>query len=48
MSQKYDKLKTLLKEFFQMDQSDLDFGLYHVMHTKSAELSQMVVSHEVV
>ena len=41
MSQKYDKLKTLLKEFFQMDQSDLDFGLYRVMHTKSAELSQI-------
>ena len=24
-----------------MDQSDLDFGLYRVMHTKSAELSQI-------
>ena len=31
MSQKYDKLKTLLKELFQLDQSDLNFGLYCVM-----------------
>lgn len=27
MSQKYEKLKTLLKELFQLDQPDLDFGL---------------------
>ena len=42
MSQKYDKLKTLLKELFQLDQSDLDFGLYRVMHAKSAEVSQFL------
>lgn len=35
MSQKYEKLKTLLKELFQLDQPDLDFGLYRVMHAKS-------------
>ncbi|WP_161953952.1 hypothetical protein [Candidatus Methylomirabilis limnetica] len=28
MSQKYDKLKTLLQELLQLDQTDLDFGLY--------------------
>ena len=42
MSQKYDKLNTLLKELFQLDQSDLDFGLYRVMHAKSAEVSQFL------
>ena len=26
MSQKYEKLKALLKELFQLDQPDLDFG----------------------
>ena len=41
MSQKYDKLKTSLKEFLQLDQSDLDFGLYRVMHAESAEVSQI-------
>jgi len=34
MSQKYEKLKTLLKELFQ---PDLGFGLYDVMHAESAE-----------
>jgi len=39
MSQKYEKLKTLLKELFQ---PDLDFGLYRIMHAKSAEVSQFL------
>ena len=42
MSQKYEKLKTLLKELFQLDQPDLDFGIYRVMHAKSAEVSQFL------
>ena len=42
MSQKYEKLKALLKELFQLDQPDLDFGLYRVMHAKSAEVSQFL------
>ena len=42
MSQKYEKLKTLLTELFQLDQPDLDFGLYRVMHAKSAEVSQFL------
>ncbi|WP_374691193.1 site-specific DNA-methyltransferase [Accumulibacter sp.] len=42
MSQKYEKLKTLLHELFQLDQPDLDFGLYRVMHAKSAEVSQFL------
>ncbi len=28
MNQKYEKLKTLSQELFQLDQPDLDFGLY--------------------
>ena len=42
MSQKYDKLKTLLRELFQLDQPDLDFGLYRIMNAKSAEVSQFL------
>ena len=42
MSQKYEKLKALLKELFQLDQPDLDFGLYRVMHAKSAEVSKFL------
>jgi len=42
MSQKYEKIKTLLKELFQLDQPDLDFGFYRVMHAKSAEVTQFL------
>lgn len=42
MNQKYEKIKTLLKELFQLDQPDLDFGLYRVMHAKSAEVTQFL------
>jgi adenine-specific DNA-methyltransferase len=39
MSQKYEKLKSLLKELFQLDQPDLDFGLYRIMHAKAGEVT---------
>jgi adenine-specific DNA-methyltransferase len=42
MSQKHEKLKTLLKELFQLDQPDLDFGLYRIMHAKSGEVTQFL------
>jgi adenine-specific DNA-methyltransferase len=42
MNQKYEKLKTLLKELFQLDQPDLDFGLYRIMHAKSTEVTQFL------
>ena len=42
MSQRYEKLKTLLKELFQLDQPDLDFGVYRVMHARSAEVTQFL------
>ena len=42
MNQKYEKLKTLLMELFQLDQPDLDFGLYRVLHAKTAEVSQFL------
>ena len=42
MSKKYEKLKTLLKALFQLDQPDLDFGLYRIMHAKSAEVGQFL------
>lgn len=42
MSQKLEKLKILLKELFQLDQPDLDFGFYRIMHAKSAEVTQFL------
>lgn len=42
MSQKYEKLKGLLQELFQLDQPELDFGLYRIMHAKAAEVTQFL------
>jgi adenine-specific DNA-methyltransferase len=42
MSQKFEKLKTFLMELFQLDKPDLDFGIYRVMHAKTAEVTQFL------
>ena len=42
MSQPFKKLVTLLKELFQLDRPDLDFGFYRIMHAKSAEVTQFL------
>jgi len=34
----YDKLKDILREMFQMDQADLDFGIYRIMNAKRSEI----------
>ena len=33
-----DRLRALLREMFQLDRGDLDFGLYRIMSLKSAEI----------
>jgi adenine-specific DNA-methyltransferase len=38
----FDKLITLLKELFQLDQPDLDFGIYRIMHARAREISQFL------
>ncbi|TKB63231.1 MAG: site-specific DNA-methyltransferase [Nitrospira sp.] len=42
MNTQFEKLVRLLKELFQLDQPDLDFGLYRIMHAKSAEVTQFL------
>jgi len=42
MSQKYEKLKTLLQELFQLDQPDLDFGIYRILHAKADEITNFL------
>lgn len=42
MNQKYEKLKGLLQELFQLNQPDLDFGIYRIMHAKSAEVTKFL------
>ncbi|MFO1452673.1 MAG: site-specific DNA-methyltransferase [Opitutaceae bacterium] len=42
MPTNYDKLRTLLRELFQMDQADLDFGLYRIMNAKRGEIERFL------
>ena len=37
--EKLDRLKALLREMFQLDRGDLDFGLYRIMNMKSREIT---------
>lgn len=39
-----NRLITLLKELFQLDQPELDFGLYKIMHAKSEQITTFLQS----
>lgn len=42
-AEKYrNRLITLLKELFQLDQPELDFGLYKIMHAKSVQITRFL------
>ena len=41
-TQQFDKLIVLLKKLFQLDQPDLDFGFYRIMHARSAEVTKFL------
>jgi adenine-specific DNA-methyltransferase len=38
VSANYQKLRSLLQELFQLDQADLDFGIYRIMNQKREEV----------
>lgn len=42
MTEKFEQLKSLLEDLFQLDQPDLDFGLYKIMHARSKEITQFL------
>lgn len=37
-----NRLITLLKELFQLDQPELDFGLYKITHAKSVQITRFL------
>jgi len=41
----FSKLKEKLRELFQLDRGDLDFGLYRIMAHKSAEVEEFLEQH---
>ena len=40
----FKKLKTKLAELFQLDQADLDFGIYRIMNARRDEINQFLES----
>lgn len=42
MSENLNKLKAILREMFQLDQADLDFGIYRIMNQKRDEIEQFL------
>jgi len=38
MTENQKKLLKILSEIFQLDQNDLDFGIYRTMNSKSKEI----------
>jgi adenine-specific DNA-methyltransferase len=41
-SNQYERLKALLEQLFQLDQPDLDFGFYRVMHARASEVKKFL------
>ena len=37
-----ERLISLLKELFQLDQPDLDFGFYRIMHAKAGQVTKFL------
>lgn len=44
MLTQYEKLKAILREMFQMDQADLDFGIYRIMNARRDEIEKFLDS----
>jgi adenine-specific DNA-methyltransferase len=42
MSQNLEKLKRLLAELFQLDQAELDFGIYRIMNARREEITRFL------
>lgn len=41
-NESYERLKNILKELFQLDQADLDFGIYRIMNQKRDEITDFL------
>jgi len=42
MENQYEKLKKILRQMFQMDQADLDFGIYRIINQKRDEIENFL------
>jgi adenine-specific DNA-methyltransferase len=42
VSENFEKLKALLSELFQLDQAELDFGIYRIMNARRQEIERFL------
>ncbi|NSW92557.1 MAG: hypothetical protein HPY74_18195 [Firmicutes bacterium] len=42
MSEKLQRFTKLLKEMFELDKSDFDFGIYHIMNIRKNEINNFI------
>ena len=42
MSDKLDRFVGLMKEIFELDKSDLDFGIYRIMNIRKDEIQKFL------
>lgn len=42
MNERLDRFTKLLKEIFEFDKSDLDFGIYRVMNLRKAQIEEFL------
>lgn len=38
----YNKLKAVLREIFEIDKADLDFGIYRIMNQKRDDVNRFI------
>ena len=43
MSDKLDRFVNLMKGIFELDKSDLDFGIYRIMNIRKAEIEKFLL-----
>ena len=45
MNERLERFIGLLKEIFELDKSDLDFGIYRVMNLRKAQIEQFLTKN---
>ncbi len=45
VSPNFDKLKAKLRELFELDKADLDFGIYRILRQRHAEITEFLDKH---
>ena len=44
-SASFEKLKAKLRELFELDKADLDFGIYRILHVRHKEIAEFLDKH---